>query len=222
MAVTGFNGINHPGSYFTNWAGFHQPNLTIDNNGTYYSVPKPQLYITTENSYVNLLGATTPSRQVQIDFTNSPLIVNNLGLGLNILQGNVTSTVPFQYNALSGIDFANWYDLGLDILNLNLETYVGYSNGVNSGKKNTLAYFLAQRIADSSNLFHWEEKQMVFLSILNKETLNISSLQFRIYDINTGLAVNLTAGSFNIFITNERKDRLDISDFQKRLLGNVY
>jgi hypothetical protein len=223
MAVRGYNGMGMGNSnYFTNFRAFHQPNIQIDNNGLYYAIPPPQLYLTTNNSIV---GATTPNRQIQIDLTNSPLLIKGLGFGLNIIQGAVSDNSTFSYTGPKGIDFSNYYDLGLQLLNINLETYVGFTDGLKCGKNNTLAYFLAQRISDSSDLFYYEQKQMMFLSVENKEKLNISSLQFRVYDINTGLAVNLTSGSFNIFISNEREERLDEfnkGSVQKRMLSNMH
>ena len=204
LAVSGEKtNVNGNTTYFTNWHSFSQPNLTEDNLGTFYEVPDPKIYVTSNN---NLLGATTPSRQIQVNFTNSPLLINNLGFGLNILQGNVSSTSTFSITAANGIDFANWYDLALDCLNLSLETYVAKTNGKDCGKKNTIAYFVMQRISDADALFYAEQKQMVFLSIENKEPISVSSLQFRIYDINTLQPVNLTSGSFNLYIGDSSDD----------------
>ena len=220
MAVAGYNGPGITGiNYFNNFRAFHQPNIQFDNNGVFYAIPQPQLYLTTNNSAIT---ATTPNRQIQIDLTNSPLLIKGLGFSLNIIQGGVSDTSTFSYTGPKGIDFANYYDLGLQLLNINLETYVGFTNGQKCGKNNTLAYFLAQRIADSSDLFHYEQKQMMFLSIENKEKLNISSLQFRVYDINTLLAVNLTSASFNLFITNEHVDDLNTGSMQKRVMSNMH
>ena len=55
--------------------------------------------------------------------------------------------------------------MALDVLNLNLETYVGGSgSGTVSGKRNTLCYFLIQRLTPDENIFFAEAKQLVFLS----------------------------------------------------------
>ena len=133
-------------------------------------------------------------------------MIKSLGLGLNIIQGNVSDTTQFSYTAPQGIDFVNYYDLGLDVLNLSLESYVGFSNGKGSGKKNSLAYFLMQRISDNDSLFYNEQKQMIFLSLENKSAMSVSSLQFRIYDVNTGLPISLTNGSFNLYIGDKGDD----------------
>jgi hypothetical protein len=134
---------------------------------------------------------SAPNRQIQIDLSRSQLLIKSLGLGLNIIQGNVSDTTQFSYTAPQGIDFVNYYDLGLDVLNLSLESYVGFSNGKGSGKKNSLAYFLMQRISDNDSLFYNEQKQMIFLSLENKSAMSVSSL---------------TNGSFNLYIGDKGDD----------------
>lgn len=181
------------------WRAFHQPNINVDNNGSYYEVPDQKLYLLNSGSYTDL-GLTAPNRQIQIDLSRSQLLIKSLGLGINIIQGNVSESTQFSYTAPNGIDFVNYYDLAIDVLNLSLESYVGFTNGKGSGKKNSLAYFLMQRISDNDSLFYAEQKQMVFLSLENKSGMSVSSLQFRIYDVNTGLPISLTNGSFNIYL----------------------
>jgi hypothetical protein len=202
------NGINRAPDLQINfyaWRGFNQPNINVDNDGIYYEVPEQKLYLVNSGSYTDL-GLSAPNRQIQIDLSRSQLLIKSLGLGLNIIQGNVSDTTQFSYTAPQGIDFVNYYDLGLDVLNLSLESYVGFSNGKGSGKKNSLAYFLMQRISDNDSLFYNEQKQMIFLSLENKSAMSVSSLQFRIYDVNTGLPISLTNGSFNLYIGDKGDD----------------
>jgi hypothetical protein len=203
MGVTGFVSFVGNLSYFTDWRCLVQPNLSQDNLGTYYELPPTRIYQTDNNI---LLGATTPNRQVQISFAKAPLLITSMGFNLNIIQGNVNSTSTFSISAINGLDFVSYYDLGLDILNLSLETYVGNTNGVNCGKKNTVAYFVLNRISDTNPLFYSEMKQMVFLSIENKQPISISTMQFRIYDVNTNQPINLTTGSFNLYIADKSDD----------------
>jgi hypothetical protein len=190
---------------FYAWRAFHQPSISVDNTGIFFTEPNNKLYLTNNSSYPSL-GVVAPNRQIQIDFSSSQLLIKSLGLGVNIIQGNVIEGVAFKYTGPQGVDFVNYYDLGLDVLNLSLETYVGYSNGKNSSKRNALSYFLMQRISDIDSLFYAENKQMIFLSLENKQPMNISSLQFRIYDVNTGLPIALTNGSFNIFVSDRSDD----------------
>ena len=202
IACNGVHSATDNAINFANWRAFHQPNITVDNNGIFFTEPNTKLYLTNNASFVSL-GVVAPNRQVQIDLSSSQLLIKSLGLGLNILQGNVSETTPFAYTGPQGIDFVNYYDLGLDVLNLSLETYVGFSNGKGSSKRNALAYFLMQRISDIDSLFYAEQKQMIFLSLENKQAMNISSLQFRIYDCLTGLPIALTNGSFNIYVADK-------------------
>ena len=195
---------------FLLWRPFLQPNTTVDEIGTLYETlePKPDLYLSKEN-----LEAGTPERLLQLDFTLAPLLIQSLGFKINILQGSISSTAPLIINATHGIDFFNYYDIAVDILNLALETYVGSSGtnissnksdvfykGVMSGKKNTIAYLLIQRLNQGESIFFNEAKQLNFLSLENKEPLNISSLQFRIYNVGTQLPINFSTASFNLFI----------------------
>jgi len=213
LAVVGITAVNRiiaVSNRFLTWRPFLQPNTTVDEIGTLYETleSKPDLYLSKEN-----LEAGTPERLIQLDFTLAPLLIHSLGFNKNILQGSVSSTTPLILHAIKGIDFFNYYDIALDILNLALETYVGSSGsnissdksdvfykGIMSGKKNTIAYLLVQRLNPAESIFFNEAKQLNFLSLENKEPLNISSLQFRIYNVGTQLPINFSTASFNLFI----------------------
>lgn len=201
LAITGY-AIGTTGStsnLFANWRAFFQPFIVTDNIGNYFQVPENRNYLSAPN-----LNAVTPIRILQLDFTNSPLLINNLGFATNILQGTCSVANMLSIPAANGVDFVNWYDLALDVLNLNLETYVGNSGSSSaSGKRNTLCYFLIQRLTPEENIFFAEAKQMVFLDIANRETISISTLQFRIYNVSTNIPLNFTNGSFNIYVTNK-------------------
>jgi hypothetical protein len=198
---------------FLSWRWFMQPNTTIDELGVIYNkVPKPnEYYLSTPN-----LEATTPDRIIQVDFSKAPLLINSLGFSDNILQGKVSFTDHLVIKAANGIDFSSWYDIALDVLNLNIESYVG-SSGSNvvsdpsqvtyrnmiSGKKNTLAYFLIQRLNPDESVFFSESKQLIFLSLNNQQSMSVSTLQFRIYNVATGSPVNFSTASFNLFIGDD-------------------
>jgi len=198
---------------FLSWRWFLQPNTSIDELGTIYKKnPEPnKYYLSTPN-----LEASTPNRIVQIDFTQAPLLINSLGFSDNILQGQVSFTHQLVLEASNGIDFSNWYDIALDVLNLNMESYVG-SSGTNassdssqvtyknmiSGKKNTLAYFLIQRLNPDESVFFSESKQLMFLSLNNEQSMSVSTLQFRLYNVATQTPINFSTASFNLFIGDD-------------------
>jgi len=195
---------------FLNWRAFLQPNVVVNDNGVVYNTEPQQnlIYLSKEN-----LEAGTPNRIIQLDFNSAPLLINSLGFNTNIIQGNVSDTTILVRNAESGINFSNYYDIAIDILNLNLSTYVG-SSGVSastdtsqvyykqriSGKKNTLAYFIIQRLQPDESIFFSESKQLIFLDIENKEPMSISSLQFRLYNVDSQIPVNFSTASFNLYV----------------------
>ena len=213
VAGDSVNGTLANSNQFLSWRWFMQPNTTIDELGVIYNkVPKVnEYYLSTPN-----LEATTPDRIIQVDFSKAPLLINSLGFSDNILQGKVSFTNHLVIKAANGIDFSSWYDIALDVLNLNIESYVG-SSGSNvvsdpsqvtyrnmiSGKKNTLAYFLIQRLNPDESVFFSESKQLIFLSLNNQQSMSVSSLQFRIYNVATGSPVNFSTASFNLFIGDD-------------------
>lgn len=195
---------------FLNWRTFLQPNAVANTNGVVYNTEPAMnlLYLSKEN-----LEAGTPNRTIQLDFNSAPLLISSLGFNTNIIQGNVSDTSILIRDAISGIDFQNYYDIALDVLNLDLATFVG-SSGVSastdvsqvyykqriSGKKNTLAYFIIQRLQPDESIFFSESKQLIFLDIENKEPMSISSLQFRIYNVDSQIPVNFATASFNLYV----------------------
>ena len=208
--LQGYYGGTGDANIFSLFLGITQPTLTNNNIGYYYDRPAQLTYVATPNLQF------TPTRQILIDYSNAPILINNLGFGVNVQVLSVSAGVPSSTVAPQGIDFKNWYDLGLDVLNLPIETYVGFSNGKNCGKKNTICYFLLQRISDQDSLFFAESKQLMFLSIENKSPISISSLQFRVYDVNSGIPINASSISFNLFVA----DRTDDGNHDRAFAGN--
>lgn len=177
-----------------------QPNLSLDNIGWYEDIPvNTKTYYTT-----NGLGAIRP-RTIYISFKNCPELNQGLGYKNNTLTGqtDITSgSLLFESN--TPINFATYLDLAISILNIPLQTYEGRTNGVDSGKKPVLCYFTPVRETENSNLYYFENKNLPFLSIANKEPINFSSLQFRIFnpsDPTTG--INADYLSFNIYIADK-------------------
>ena len=133
---------------------------------------------------------------------------------MNILQTAVTYGTTGHFTATNALDFISYYDLALDCLNLSLESYIGTSAVYNSatgpiinGRRNTLAYFLLNRLSKTDNVFYAEAKQLSFLSLDNKEALQLGSMQFRIYNVGSYIPVNFTTASFNIYIATSREEQ---------------
>ena len=185
-----------------------QPGTTQNELGIVYKHEPSPFYLTAPN-----LGAVVPLRTILVDFSLSPGLIGDLGFNASSLTGNVSVTAPYIVTATDGLTFVNWYDLAIDINNLSLESYIASSGGssIRSGKSSAVAYFVMTPLSTSttgttSSVFFAETKQLVFLSIANKSSLNVSSLQFRIYEVATGKPVNFGSASFNLFIADRSDD----------------
>lgn len=193
---------------FSNFRCLLQPGVTQNEIGIVYKHEPSPFYLTAPN-----LGAIVPLRTILVDFSESPGLIGDLGFNASNLTGNVSVTAPYIVTATDGLTFVNWYDLAIDINNLSLESYIASSGGttIRSGKSSAVAYFVMTPLSTSttgttSSVFYAETKQLVFLSIANKSSLNVSSLQFRIYEVATGKPVNFGSASFNLFIADRSDD----------------
>ena len=207
---------------FLNWEATLQPNLSTDSLGSFYVSPQNKLYLGLNSPS---LGATNPDRIVNIDFTSSQSLITSLGFATNVLQAPVSATATANFPGTNPLDFTSYYDLALDVLNLSLESYVGTSGDASNsagitGKRNTLAYFLIQRLTETQNVFFAEAKQLMFLSIDNKQPISISTLQFRLYNISTNQPVNFSNASFNVYVADKGDDGTHDRDYMgNRSLG---
>jgi len=177
-----------------------QPNLTLDNIGYFEDIPvNTKTYITT-----NGLGAIR-GRTIFISFKESPELNNGLGFLSNTLSGNSDATSGvLLFTSDNTINFSSYLDLAISVLNLPLQTYEARSSGLDNGRKNILCYFTPNRVSTNSNVYYFENKQKIFLSIGNKEPLNFSSLVFRVYNpSNKNLPVDADYLSFNIYIADK-------------------
>jgi hypothetical protein len=199
LSIKGFYNIGQT-PQFVNIRLTEQPNLSLDNIGWYEDIPvNTKTYYTT-----NGLGAIRP-RTIYISFKNAPELNNGLGYKNNTLTGYTDATSgSLLFESNTPINFATYLDLAINILNIPLQTYEGKTTGIDCGKKQTLCYFTPVREAENSNLYLFENKNLPFLSIANKEPINFSSLQFRIFnpsDPTTG--INADYLSFNIYIADK-------------------
>lgn len=184
---------------FRNISLTEQPNLALDNVGFYQDVSASRNYFTT-----NGLGAV-PSRAIRIDFSNCQVLKTGLGFFNNILNGNTDAGTGYLlFKSDSTINFALFLDLAIETLNIPLQTYVSKTDGVNCGKRNVLAYFTPTRVSQNENIYVFENKNLTFLSINNQQSMNLSSLQFRIYNPQSNL-LTLSADylSFNLYIADQ-------------------
>ena len=132
---------------------------------------------------------------------------NKLYLGLN--SPSLGAANP---DRIVNIDFTN---------SQGLITSLGFSTNVlQAPVRNTLAYFLIQRLTETQNVFFAEAKQLMFLSIDNKQPISISSLQFRLYNISTNQPLNFSNASFNVYVADKGDDGTHDRDYMgNRSLG---
>lgn len=164
----------------------YQPNIAVDNIGTYIDFPSivSRTYLggTTPPSlttYPVLPLTAPPVRNVVIKFVNSTALAFGLGFGTTTLPTivGVSGTIT----AANAVNFINFIDLALDILNLPLSTY--NSSSSTTGRTNTVAFFTPQpQNGTSTSLYSYENKNITFIDINNEQPLVIEALQYRVYN----------------------------------------
>jgi hypothetical protein len=184
---------------FRNIALTEQPNLALDNVGFYQYVAPSRSYFTT-----NGLGAI-PARAIRIDFSGCPVLQSGLGFHNNVLDGDTSSGTGYLlFTSDSALNFAQFLDLAIETLNIPLQTYVSKTDGKDCGKRNVLCYFTPSLVSQTDNVYLFENKNLTFLSINNQQSMNLSSMQFRIYNPQSNL-LTLSADylSFNLYIADQ-------------------
>jgi hypothetical protein len=181
---------------FRNISLTEQPNLAFDNVGFYQDISSNRNYIT-----ANGLGAI-PARAIHFDFSDCPILQEGLGFTNKVLNGNTNvGTGYFLFLSDNAINFSQFLDLAIETLNIPLQTYISKTNGIDCGKRNVLAYFTPQRVSQNQSIYVFENKNLTFLSINNQESMNMSSIQFRLYNPQSNkLTINAEYLSFNVYI----------------------
>jgi hypothetical protein len=187
----------------------YQPNVLNDNVGTYIDFPSigTKTYVGIIPNPVSAFPVfpyiNPPVRNVVIKFVDSQQLGFGLGFGTSTLptivgvSGIITAPNP--------VNFINFVDLAMDILNLPLQTYISARSSTSgtTGRTNTLAFFTPQpQNSSSTSLYSFENKNVTFIDIGNKDPLVIESLQYRIYnplDLNSFFVFSNL--SINMFIS---------------------
>jgi hypothetical protein len=164
----------------------YQPNIAVDNNGHYIDFQSiggrtylDQTIVPSLTVYPVLPLVAPPIRNVVIKFVNSTTLAFGLGFGTTTLPTLVGSSGSI--TAENSVNFVNFIDLALDILNLPLATYISSSN--TTGRTNTLAYFTpTPQNSTSTSMYSYENKNITFIDINNDEPLVLEALQYRVYN----------------------------------------
>ena len=155
----------------------------------------------TSKKYLNrfpLLGAT-PERTILYDFTPSPILQN--GLGFSAVTYDVGPATTLSIVAEKSVKFDTFYQLALQIPSVQLESYIAYSAERKGSRQNNICYFTPQKSYQTNkSVYVWENYELVFVSLSNKQPINLNSMQFRIIDVADGSPVQASALSFNLYI----------------------
>jgi hypothetical protein len=182
------------------WIGvgaIYQPNISQDTFGIHWDYSS-----FTSPTYLKLfsLTGTPPLRTVQYDFEEASVL--QFGLGFQSTQfdsgpgGAITSTAV----ADVAPSFEDFYNLALQIPSLQLESYVAETGGL-GGRINNLCYFFPTLTGDTNKIFYtYENRELAFVELSNKFTINMNSMQFRIVYASDNSALVADAVSFNLYI----------------------
>jgi hypothetical protein len=147
------------------------------------------------------LGQGQP-RIITLDFSQSGDLIAQLGLATSILQ-SPTYQIITTFTGVATSTITKVQDLAI-YWSLPCHTYVASQDRRKVGRENMIASFTPYRTANTTdNLFFQEE--IAFTDIGNLETMNISTLQFRVINLydNYNNPLKTTYLSFVLFIQEE-------------------
>tara|TARA_R110000868_G_scaffold384987_2_gene652698 strand:- start:1360 stop:2820 length:1461 start_codon:yes stop_codon:yes gene_type:complete len=145
------------------------------------------------------LVGVTPERTILYDFTPSPILQN--GLGFSAVIYDVGPALNLSIVAEKTVKFDTFYQLALQIPSVQLESYIAYSASREGTRQNNICYFTPQKSSQTNkSVYVWENYELVFVSLSNKQPINLNSMQFRIIDVATRQPVDAESLSFNLYI----------------------
>lgn len=174
----------------------YQANIDVNTFGVFWDYAS-----FTSNKYLKrfpLVGAT-PERTILYDFTPSPILQN--GLGFSAVTYDVGPATTLSIVAEKSVKFDTYYQLALQIPSIQLESYVANSATRFGSRENNICYFTPQKSSQTNkSIFVWENYELVFVSLSNKQPINLNSMQFRVIDVATRQPVEAESVSFNLYI----------------------
>lgn len=187
---------------WTNLGVIFQPNLSVTTFGVAWNYDS---FISPEYLSLFPLLGVAPSRVVELDFASGQILQAGLGfVGTKFDIGNGNPTTTNKVTANQTFGFADYYDIALQIPSLQIESYIASGDRQSGGRINNICYFVPiQATGTTSTIYTYDNKELVFVSISNRERVNMNSMQFRIVYSNdpTGRTfVNCDSLSFNLYI----------------------
>lgn len=211
---TAFNGFNFNTSYdfaiggdwdgntattlsFSNVGGIYQPNINQDTYGIHWDYTS-----FTSPSYLktfSLIG-TPPLRTISYDFKEAQTLQYGLGFASSVFIIGGDGAITGSGFADGPPSFESYYNLALQIPSLQLESYVANDKGV-GGRQNNLCYFFPILTGDTNKSFYtYENRELAFVDLSNKQTINMNSMQFRVVYVSDNSPVEADSLSFNLYI----------------------
>lgn len=181
---------------FLNLGICYQSNIDVNTFGVFWDYES-----FTSKKYLKrfpLLGAM-PEITILYDFTPSPILQN--GLGFASVTYEVGPATTLSIVAENTVKFDTFYQLALQIPSVQLESYIAYSASREGTRQNNICYFTPQKSYQTNkSVYVWDNYELVFVSLSNKQPINLNSMQFRIIDVATRLPVDADSLSFNLYI----------------------
>jgi hypothetical protein len=196
------------GSFFAirNLGICYQSNIVSDTFGVHWDYPS---FTTPDYLKTFPLDAVPPTRIVQLNFTNAPVLQFGLGFQSTIFSIGGNGSTSGSVIAELIPSFEDYYDLALQIPSLQLESYCAITGGFSTanssaivgGRVNNICYFIPQPESNTNQtIYSYENKELKFVQLSNKLTINMNSMQFRVVYADTNLPVQCDKLSFNLYI----------------------
>ena len=191
---------------FLNLGIIYQSNINTDTFGVhwdYTSFKSPEYLTLFDLGLVE--GALPPNRIVEFDFTTASILQSGLGFISTIFDlGSTVGVTTASYIAEDPFGFNDWYDLMLMCPTLQIESYTATADRFFGGRVNALCYFQPVPASSAtSTIFSYDNKELVFLTLSNREPINMNTFQFRIAYADSPNGSNFLkcdSVSFNLYI----------------------
>jgi len=194
--IIGYNTLLTGAPTFTNLGICYQGGIDVDTFGVFWDYAS-----FTSNKYLKRfpLVGVTPERTILYDFTQSPILQN--GLGFSAVTYDVGPATTLSIVAENSVKFDTFYQLALQIPSIQLESYIANSADRTGSRENNICYFTPQKSSQTNkSVYVWENYELVFVSLSNKQPINLNSIQFRVIDVATRQPVQAESMSFNLYI----------------------
>ena len=184
---------------FGNVGAIYQPNVNQDTYGIHWDFAsfKSPRYLKTFS-----LNDVAPLRVIQYSFSQAQVLQYGLGFQSSSFQTG-SPAISGESVADNSPSFESYYNLALQIPSLQLESYVAKTGGV-GGRQNNLCYFFPTLTGDANKSFYtYENRELAFVNLSNKQTINMNSMQFRVVYVSDNSPVEADAISFNLYIKEQ-------------------